>query len=169
MAILTPVSAGSRIVLASWEGLRGFMNVMLRAVLTCMSIIAINAHAQVPNQSSDAKTGVVYKCTSANGTVRYTNAASPGCVVIFLYTQHASNEALGAQSAANTAQAHRDDRLIEPGSYTSASGDTVHRPAHTVSGNSPNGATAQCRDGSYSFSENRRGTCSHHGGVAKWL
>ncbi|MBK7637082.1 MAG: DUF3761 domain-containing protein [Saprospiraceae bacterium] len=33
----------------------------------------------------------------------------------------------------------------------------------------PEGASALCRDGTYSFSENRRGTCSHHGGVAKWL
>ena len=33
----------------------------------------------------------------------------------------------------------------------------------------PSGATAQCRDGSYSFSEHRSGTCSHHGGVAKWI
>ncbi|WP_289144502.1 DUF3761 domain-containing protein, partial [uncultured Bacteroides sp.] len=28
---------------------------------------------------------------------------------------------------------------------------------------------ALCRDGTYSFSKSRRGTCSHHGGVAKWL
>jgi hypothetical protein len=33
----------------------------------------------------------------------------------------------------------------------------------------PQGATVQCRDGTYSFSRSRRGTCSHHGGVAKWL
>ena len=31
------------------------------------------------------------------------------------------------------------------------------------------GATAICRDGTYSYSANRRGTCSHHGGVAQWL
>jgi len=30
-------------------------------------------------------------------------------------------------------------------------------------------ATAICRDRSYSFSHSRRGTCSHHGGVAMWL
>jgi len=29
--------------------------------------------------------------------------------------------------------------------------------------------TAPCRDGSYSVSANRRGTCSRHGGVAQWL
>lgn len=32
----------------------------------------------------------------------------------------------------------------------------------------PAGATAKCRDGTYSYSANRRGTCSHHGGVAVW-
>ena len=33
----------------------------------------------------------------------------------------------------------------------------------------PDGATARCRDGSYSRSTSRSGTCSHHGGVADWL
>src|SRR5436853_4552041 len=33
----------------------------------------------------------------------------------------------------------------------------------------PSGATARCRDGTYSFSRHRSGTCSHHGGVAMWL
>jgi len=33
----------------------------------------------------------------------------------------------------------------------------------------PAGATARCRDGSYSFSKHHSGTCSHHGGVAAWL
>jgi len=29
-------------------------------------------------------------------------------------------------------------------------------------------ATARCRDGSFSFSAHRRGTCSWRGGVAEW-
>ena len=33
----------------------------------------------------------------------------------------------------------------------------------------PSGATARCRDGTYSFSAHRRGTCSHHSGVYAWL
>jgi hypothetical protein len=33
----------------------------------------------------------------------------------------------------------------------------------------PIGASARCRDGTYSFSQHRRGTCSWHGGVAAWL
>ena len=32
----------------------------------------------------------------------------------------------------------------------------------------PEGATAKCRDGSYSFAKTHRGACSRHGGVAEW-
>src|SRR5665213_301752 len=38
-----------------------------------------------------------------------------------------------------------------------------------VAGSVPPGASAQCRDGTYSYSQHRSGTCSHHGGVAVWL
>ncbi|MFE1171928.1 DUF3761 domain-containing protein [Streptomyces sp. NPDC058773] len=31
------------------------------------------------------------------------------------------------------------------------------------------GASAKCNDGTYSYSRHRRGTCSHHHGVAVWL
>lgn len=31
------------------------------------------------------------------------------------------------------------------------------------------GATAQCNDETYSFSQNKQGTCSYHGGVKNWL
>ncbi len=39
----------------------------------------------------------------------------------------------------------------------------------TVSQPTPAGATAICKDGTYSYSATRSGTCSHHGGVAIWL
>jgi hypothetical protein len=42
-------------------------------------------------------------------------------------------------------------------------------PAFAFRGSPPPGATALCRDGTYSFSQHHSGTCSHHGGVAKWL
>jgi hypothetical protein len=53
------------------------------------------------------------------------------------------------------------------GYYLNSRGNCVPRPVQ--SSTVPEGATAQCRDGSYSFSQSRRGTCSHHGGVARWL
>lgn len=51
--------------------------------------------------------------------------------------------------------------------YTNVNGYRVQSPTYYDS--TPKGATALCRDGTYSFSRNRKGTCSHHGGVAKWL
>lgn len=51
--------------------------------------------------------------------------------------------------------------------YTNSYGERVQSPTYYSS--APPGATALCRDGSYSFSRSRRGTCSHHGGVARWL
>lgn len=53
------------------------------------------------------------------------------------------------------------------GTYVNSSGNTVCRPE--ASSSVPAGATAKCRDGTYSFSQHRSGTCSYHGGVAEWL
>lgn len=52
------------------------------------------------------------------------------------------------------------------GTYINSAGDTVCSPY--ASSSAPSGASAQCRDGSYSFSQSRSGTCSHHGGVSIW-
>ncbi|HBC7422541.1 TPA: DUF3761 domain-containing protein [Serratia marcescens] len=69
---------------------------------------------------------------------------------------------------ANFSQSQNSD-LVEQGEYINSDGNEVHSPAHTKSGHVPDGATAKCRDDSYSFSQHRRGTCSRHGGVAEWL
>ncbi len=53
------------------------------------------------------------------------------------------------------------------GTYVNSAGNTVCRPENSPT--APAGATAECVDGTYSFSESRSGTCSHHGGVARWL
>jgi len=52
-------------------------------------------------------------------------------------------------------------------SYINSRGHCVQRPVRADT--APVGATAKCRDGTYSFSQSRRGTCSWHGGVATWL
>ena len=51
----------------------------------------------------------------------------------------------------------------ESGYYKNVDGNCIKSP-----GSNSNGASAKCRDGSYSYSQHRQGTCSHHGGVAQW-
>ncbi len=53
--------------------------------------------------------------------------------------------------------------------YINVDGNKVQSPTYSNSGSVPAGATAKCRDGTYSFSQHRSGTCSHHGGVGRWL
>ncbi len=53
------------------------------------------------------------------------------------------------------------------GNYTNVDGQQIQRPV--MSDSVPAGASARCRDGSYSFSAHRSGTCSHHGGVNRWM
>jgi hypothetical protein len=52
-------------------------------------------------------------------------------------------------------------------SYVNSSGQCVHDPVAASS--APAGATAQCNDGTYSFSKHHSGTCSGHHGVRVWL
>ncbi|HET9706767.1 MAG TPA: DUF3761 domain-containing protein [Gemmatimonadales bacterium] len=49
------------------------------------------------------------------------------------------------------------------GAAASGKAPTVARP-----GDAPANATAKCRDGTYSASQQHSGSCSHHGGVAEW-
>ena len=51
--------------------------------------------------------------------------------------------------------------------YTNVSHNRIHRPVRAD--RAPAGASAHCRDGSWSFSQHHQGTCSHHGGVARFL
>jgi len=47
---------------------------------------------------------------------------------------------------------------------TSSSSSTKHNNA-----TNPKGATAKCKDGTYSHSKNQSGACSKHGGVDTWM
>ena|ERR1700733_122592 len=81
------------------------------------------------------------------------------------------SQPLGVAQSQSTPQSAKPSqpkpKCNDNGTYVNSKGQTVPRPEN-CSG-PPQGATAQCHDGSYSFSRSRRGTCSHHGGVAKWL
>jgi hypothetical protein len=65
------------------------------------------------------------------------------------------------------ASATQESGLCDADYYRNSNGNCVHRPEQAPA--PPAGATTQCADGKYSFSQHRQGTCSGHGGVAQWL
>jgi len=128
----------------------------LIAIIAALCIAAAIAPARASPQTSRTTDTpqVLYRC-EVGGRVMYTTVPQRGCVVIGTYAKAAPTS---VDRAAPT---------IGRGFYTNSQGEAVQRP--TRANQTPPGASAQCRDGSYSFSVHRRGTCSHHGGVARWL
>jgi hypothetical protein len=95
-------------------------------------------------------------------------------VVILLtgdYSEGQSQTQLQSSSNAASADAGKEHsqhtRCDDKGTYKNRDGRWVPSPENCSS--PPAEATARCRDGTYSFSRHRSGTCSHHGGVAQWL
>jgi hypothetical protein len=83
-------------------------------------------------------------------------------------TQPAQTSTAPAQPTASQPPTKQTTTLSNGNYYTNSDGNRVHAPARSSDG-VPAGATAVCRDGTYSFSQHRQGTCSHHGGVDHWL
>jgi hypothetical protein len=104
------------------------------------------------------------------------DAAKAQAVAAYVAAQQEAARVAAEQAAAAAAaaqqqaeqQAQQQQASCPNGTYVNTAGNTVCSPFQSASG-PPAGATAQCRDGSYSFSQSRSGTCSSHGGVAQWL
>jgi Protein of unknown function (DUF3761) len=75
--------------------------------------------------------------------------------------------ALAVGVTASPVAAHTSQSACKAGYYKNVSGNCVKSP--TAAKSVPAGATAKCRDATYSFSQHASGTCSHHGGVAVWI
>jgi len=103
--------------------------------------------------------------------VRYFNVAADSTVT-FVVSNIAKPVAqtvteTDTQPVNNTAPAPTPQPTCTNGTYVNSAGNTICSPETAPS--APAGATAQCVDGTYSFSQSHSGTCSHHGGVASWL
>jgi hypothetical protein len=91
-------------------------------------------------------------------------------LTLFLAALAAAFTGFGAPraQAVVAAPAHVQIATCHRGYYRNSRGNCVHRPASSAT-LTPQGATAHCRDGTYSYSQSASGTCSHHGGVGTWL
>lgn len=114
--------------------------------------------------------------TLSAGQTKVTQEGKDG-VETFVYTVTytdgiESHRALASQSVTTqpTQKIIANGTYVAPASSSSGSGYTNVDGNHVASPSSdPTGASAQCRDGSYSYSQHRSGTCSSHGSVSRWL
>ncbi len=103
----------------------------------------------------------------ANSNTNTTSTSVHGLQISVPSTQTVGISTTKTQPSPTAKQTSTDTGLSNNNYYTNVNNNQVHSPAYSNS--VPINATAQCGDGTYSFSQNHRGTCSHHGGVAEWL
>ncbi len=109
---------------------------------------ACSKHGGIKKEAAAAKTEAAAPAAAAAEAAKPAAAAAPA-----------------AATAAPAAPAKPATTTKPAAAATAASAST---PEHSVN-NDPSGATAKCKDGTYSHSTTHSGTCSKHGGVAEWL
>ncbi|MFK4147461.1 DUF3761 domain-containing protein [Streptomyces sp. NPDC004065] len=91
---------------------------------------------------------------------------------------HGSSSSSGGSSSGGSGSSTGGSGSATGGSSSSTGGSSSSTGGSSSSGGgssssggqqAPAGASAICNDGTPSYSAHRRGTCSHHGGVARWL
>jgi hypothetical protein len=88
------------------------------------------------------------------------------CLPVWAKGSHQSHHSSTTTHTKSSSHSHSHSSTSKQ-YYTNVDGKRVHRPVHAT--HTPASATAKCGDGTYSFSQHTRGTCSHHGGVANWV
>ena len=109
--------------------------------------------------TSDRTPIQIYTCNSTNAQHWVVTVAAP----VAQQSTTSTPAAQASQPSAPAATAPSTPHDTGEG-YTNVDGNHVNSPS-----SNPAGATAQCVDGTYSYSQHHSGTCSHHGGVAQWL
>jgi len=133
------------------------------SALALQTTTSSNANLRVSPSTSARVLTVIPK-----GTALQTGSCTTWCTVSYSGQQgYVSKSVLSFKGSTPPVSPVPVDRPPTSGTYTNVDGQQIQRPV--MRDTAPAGASAHCRDGSYSFSTHRRGTCSHHGGVGQWL
>src|SRR4051812_18898490 len=129
-------------------------------------IIGLSAAAVVAAFAIAAASG---SNTSTSSAAQVQSAAVANAVAPLAATSDVQAASLPQASVQEAAPQQETNDLSNDRHYTNTAGHEVHAPAYDTDSDVPAGASTRCDDGTYSFSESHRGTCSHHGGVGQWL
>ncbi len=132
------------------------------------SPLSTDIYTSFPQAAVDA-----YTPAQANAYERSRDIGHPGLPASKRIAESGSGSGVEPEAESPEPESAESEPSEEPsectnGTYVNSSGNTVCRPEESESGPPP-GATAECGDGTYSFSEHHSGTCSSHEGVRRWL
>lgn len=133
----------------------------LAIAISISLLVAGGAYAKAP-QCKDAS-GKFIKCPAAAAA---TTPAAPPKVV---RCKDAKGKFIKCPTAGATTTTTTTSVSAPPTRSTTTTTTTTTTVPRGSSVGAPAGATAKCKDGTYSMSKTHSGSCSHHGGVAAWL
>ncbi|HZQ26950.1 MAG TPA: DUF3761 domain-containing protein [Acidimicrobiales bacterium] len=137
---------------------------LIRRALGALAITVVLAGA---GAGCNKDTGTTTELKPAAVSSTTSTRAAPTTTAAPTTSTTAAPAPAAAQARSTTSTTART--LSNNNTYVNSDGNTVHSPAYSSDGQPPAGATAQCKDGTYSSSQHRQGTCSGHGGVSRWL
>ena len=138
------------------------MKNIYRAALLAVSLLGFAL--ALPSRAADTATTTTCKDgTTSTATGRGACSGHGGVQKAASTPAAASAPAPAAAPAAPAAAPAA--AAAQPKSSTAAKSAPTAKAGNT----DPTGATAKCKDGTYSKSQHHSGTCSSHGGVAEWL
>ncbi len=145
----------------SWSRRVLFVAGLLLACTTATSALASHVSHPLFIYSAPASQGIARAVIPAGSTFTVVRCGAEWCEVRY--------RGVAGFALRSSLELPRQHVAYTGHGYVNTRGTWVPSPARTSDGLPPPGATATCWDGTFSFSQSRRGTCSHHGGVRQWL
>jgi len=146
VSVVTALAIGLTLVLSGGAFAKSSCKDASGKFIKCPTDTAAAAPAATTTPAKPAKAA---KCKDASG--KFTKCPAAGAA-----------PAAAPAAPAKAAPAKPAAKEAKPAAAAAA-------PAAASSAGAPAGATAKCKDGSYSKSKTHSGSCSHHGGVATFL
>lgn len=152
---------------------------LLLTAAIALAPFALNAQATATCKDGTTSTATGRGACSGHGGVDKSAKVAKATKSDAKATSKAAKADVKADVKADTKAAKADTKVAKSESKSEAKATTKAAKAATApvataskttaSNTDPTGATAKCKDGTYSHAQTHRGACSRHGGVAEWL